>query len=165
MKCLKIILAIVLVGINLSSFSQHKASGLLILSTWRDHTSFDLFVPGNIDKTKSLRANLAKLSDTAIRFKIYEDNLLTANMLKRAIKLVNESEVKGTNKDILVLVVEVEYEYEDYNVLLPKEIYGYDVVLYGKNIVNVYNNNGPFFKKLKVLKLPIKDAANTSFVK
>ena len=159
MKSLKIILVIVFVGINLPSFSQHRASGLLILSTWRDHTSFDLFVPGNIDKTKSLRTNLANLSDTAIRFGLYKDNLLKATMLKRAIKLVNESKVKGTDKDVLALGVEVEYYYEDYNALLPEEIYEYDVVLYGKTIVKVYDNKKPFFKKLKVLKLPIKDAA------
>jgi hypothetical protein len=165
MKSLKIILVILLVGVNLPSFSQYRASGLLILSTWRDHTSFDLFVPGNIDKTKSLRTNVINLADTAIRFGIYEDNLLRASMLKRALKLVNESKVKGTDKDVLVLVVEVEYYYEDYNALLPEEVYEYDVILYGKTVVKVYDNKKPFFKKLKVLKLPKKDAANTSFVK
>lgn len=165
MKSQKIILAIILIGINLPSLSQKKESGLLILSTWRDHTSFDLFVPGNIDKTKSLRTNLANLSDTAIRFGIYDDKLLKATMLKRAKKLVNESKVKGTDKDVLVLVVEVEYFYEDYTMLLPEEIYDYVIILHGKTIVKVYNNKKPFFRKLKVLKLPTNDAANTSIVK
>jgi len=165
MKPQSFILAIVFVGMSLNCFSQHKASGILILSTWRDHTSFDLFVPGNIDKTKSLKANLSNLSDTAIRFGTYEGNLLKAAMLRRAVKLVNETEIKGSDKNLLVLAVEAEYKDEDFNELLPDEFYLYEVIFYGKSIVKVYDNKKPFFKKLKVLKLPTEDAANTGLVK
>lgn len=132
----------------------HKESGILILSTRRDHTSFDLFVPGKIDKAKTLKENLTLLRDTAIRFGVYENELLSASMLKSAFKFVNESEINGTDRDLLVLVVEAKYEDEDYNRLLPNEFYDYEIILYSQKVVEVYDNKKPFFKKLKVINLP-----------
>ena len=72
MKPLKTILTVFFICKALLANSQHKVSGILILSGSRDHMSFDLFVPGNIYKTKTLATNLVNLSDTAIRFGTYE---------------------------------------------------------------------------------------------
>ena len=166
MKPLKTILTVFFICKALLANSQHKVSGILILSGSRDHMSFDLFVPGNIYKTKTLATNLVNLSDTAIRFGTYEGNLLKNSMLKRAVKLVNETKIKGaeTYKDVLVLAVVLEYDDDDVVKSVPGEFYEYEVILLGQPIVKPYNNKKPFFKKLKVLSLPKDSAANTSYV-
>lgn len=105
--------------------------------------------------------------DTAIRFGTYEEGPLNASMLKRAVRMVNESlvECAAGGENVLVLPVEAEYEDEDFNKLLPNEFYDYEVIFYGHPIVKVYDNKKPLFKKLRVLKLPKVDTANTGLPK
>lgn len=142
------------------SFSQKKTSGILILSLTRDHTSFDLFVPGNIDTKLCLKENLNRISDTAIRFGIYEEGLLKPKMLFLADTIINEAISQPSEVDdirtVLVLAVEVEYEPDSKEILLPDEFYSFDVIFFNKLLITTYNNNKPFFKKLRILKLPKK---------
>lgn len=119
--------------------------------------SFDLFVPGNIDLTKSLNNNLKHLSDTAVRFGLYEDSLFNDSILLKADTLTNESKFLKSDDDlkkVLVLAVEVEYEEDLAMYDLPDEFYSFDITFYHRNFLKIYNNKKPFFRKLKVLTLP-----------
>ena len=167
MKTLKVILTIAYVCVSIGCLAQHKEKGILILSPSRDHMSFDLFVPGNIDTNKNLKENLNNLRDTAIRFSTYKPSLLKQSMLKRAVKMVNESLIKGApgEENLLVLPVEAKFDDEEFNKDMPDEFYEYEVILHDKTVVKIYDQKKPIFKKLKILRLPTKDAANTGLPK
>lgn len=158
MKIVKI--ALLLLTLSSCDFSTKRSeivTGFLLLSPSRSDSSFDLFLPANIDTLNTLKENLQKIEKNTA-YRITPGRNLAFS--KEAVRLRNEAVDKSYAEDFkycLVLPIKAKYDNdaeERYKDLEKNKRLNMPYTFYRRTQVEYYNTKQAYLKNIEILKLP-----------